>query len=277
MANTRLSSLLLLATAAASAASTAHAQAPVVINEWMGRNETFLRDADGDFSDWLELHNTTDNAIDISGWRITIYSSWTIPDGVTIVPRGYLLLWASGKDGVRQAEHHMSFSIPTREWDPRSRAPEIRLSDAQGEVVFATKAREQEEDEAHGLVRIGDQPPRVMHTRPPTPGAANLRLDERPPWIGTPSGNSVLTSGDVTFDWQRTALDSAAEYFLDVAPKVVTKRGGGTIFSGSLGTGTSAKVSGIPLQGTRVYATLWTRVGKVWLRSADSYRIAMPE
>jgi hypothetical protein len=277
MVNTRLSSLLLIAIAAASAARASHAQAPVVINEWMGRNETFLRDADGDFSDWLELHNTTDNAIDIGGWRITIYSSWSVPDGVAITPRGYLLLWASGKDGVRQGEHHMSFSIPTREWDPRSRAPEIRLSDAQGELVFETKAREQEEDESHGLVRVGDQPPRVMHTRPPTPGAANLRLDERSPWIGTPSGNSVLTSSDVTFSWQRTALDGAAEYFLDVAPKVVTKRGGGTLFSRSLGTGTSAKVSGIPLQGERVYATLWTRVGKVWLRSVDSYRTAMPE
>jgi len=277
MANTRLSSSLLIAIAAASAAPISHAQAPVVISEWMGRNDTFLRDADGDFSDWLELHNTTDTAIDISGWRISIYGSWTVPGGVTIAPRGYLLLWASGKDGVRQGEYHMSFSIPAREWDPRSRAPEIRLSDAKGKLVYETKAREQEEDEAHGLVRVGDQPPRLMHTRPPTPGTANLRLNERPPWIGTPSGNSVLTSSDVTFDWQRTALDSAAEYFLDVAPEVVTKRGGGTLFNGSLGIGTSAKVSGIPLRGERVYATLWTRVGKVWLRSVESYRTVGPE
>ena len=138
--------------------------------------------------------------------------------------------------------------------------------------MFKVKAREQEEDEAHGLERIGNGPLRLTRMRPATPGSANLRLDVRPPWIRYPSGNSVLTSNEVTFDWQQTAIDTAAEYYLDVDSEVVTARGKGKVFSRSAGLSTSVKVTGIPITGQRVYATLWTRVGPVWLKRVDSFR-----
>jgi hypothetical protein len=265
----------LLAATFTSTASAAQAQ--VVINEWMGRNDTFIRDTDGDFSDWLEMHNSSDATIDISGWRVGIYDTWKVPQGVSIEPGGYLLLWASGKDGRRNGEYHMNFSIPAREWDPRSRAPDITLTDARGNLVHKVRAREQEEDEAHGLVSIGGGPPYLTRMRPPTPGSANLRLKQRPPWVRYPSGNSVLTSSETTFDWRQTAIDTAAEYYLDVDLEVVTKRATGNIFSRSAGMSTSLNVTGIPIRGERVYVTLWTRVGPVWLKQVNSYRTALAE
>lgn len=244
----------------------------VVINEWMGDNETFLRDADGDFSDWLELHNVIDMPVDLSGWQVGIHELWTIPDGTILEPSGYLVLRASGKDTTIDGELHTSFTIPTREWDPSSRAPEIRLLDAAGTVVFEVKAKEQEEDEAHGRFEGEDGSGTFAHTRPPTPGGPNLRLSVRAPWISSPSGNAVLESSVVTFDWSARAVETAAEYALDVSSEIVTERGKGEIFGGSVGLATSALVRDIPQDGENVYATLWTRVGDVWLRSVDRYR-----
>jgi len=65
---------------------------PVILNElmWMG-------DVDGDTHEWIELRNTTDSDIDISGWQITRLATGgealmlTIPEEV-IPPNGYFLI-----------------------------------------------------------------------------------------------------------------------------------------------------------------------------------------
>ncbi|MGC8991680.1 MAG: lamin tail domain-containing protein, partial [Verrucomicrobiia bacterium] len=40
---------------------------PVIINEIMADNQTAFADPQGEFDDWIELHNLTDHEIDISG------------------------------------------------------------------------------------------------------------------------------------------------------------------------------------------------------------------
>lgn len=248
----------------------------VLINEWMGDNETFVRDADGDFSDWLELRNVGEEAVDLSGWQIGIDGLWSLPEGVVLEAGGFLVLWASGKDAAIDGEYHTDFTIPTREWDPSSRAPNMRLLDADGSLVSKVKLKEQEEDEAHGWIEVADGTSQLVLTRPPTPGGPNLRLAERAPWILSPSGNSLLRSSEVVFDWSALALDTAEEYFLDVGTEIVATRGHGDIFNRSVGSALSVLATGIPLCGRRVYATLWTRIGEVWLRSVDSYRTDAP-
>ena len=37
----------------------------------MEKNRAVLRDEDGDFSDWIELHNVSDKAVSLGGWRIS--------------------------------------------------------------------------------------------------------------------------------------------------------------------------------------------------------------
>ena len=84
----------------------------VIISELMEKNRAVLRDEDGDFSDWIELHNISGKAVSLSGWRISDKSGdpgWAFPD-VTIDPGEYLLVFASGKD-KSGSELHTDFSL----------------------------------------------------------------------------------------------------------------------------------------------------------------------
>jgi len=70
----------------------------VVINEIQPSNGVTLADGDGDFSDWIELYNTTSSPIDLTNWQIAdAAASWVIPAGTVIPADGYLLIWASDK------------------------------------------------------------------------------------------------------------------------------------------------------------------------------------
>jgi hypothetical protein len=67
----------------------------------MALNETGITDEDGDHSDWLELYNPGDHAINLGGWSLTdevgTPNKWIFPE-VTIDAGEYLLLFASGKN-----------------------------------------------------------------------------------------------------------------------------------------------------------------------------------
>ena len=75
----------------------------IVINEFMAKNETTHADPQGDFDDWIELANTTDSTIDLTGHFLsddpTEPTKWSFPKGAAVGPRGYLMVWADGGDG----------------------------------------------------------------------------------------------------------------------------------------------------------------------------------
>ncbi len=75
----------------------------ILINEFMASNSNTIADEDGDFSDWIELYNPTQQAVDLEGWglsdNVTKPFKWIFPE-VTIKPGEYLLVWASGKNRV---------------------------------------------------------------------------------------------------------------------------------------------------------------------------------
>ena len=54
--------------------------------------------------DWLEVYNSSSQAVDISGWGLSDDASsprkWRFPEGTVIQPGGYLTLYLSGTDGV---------------------------------------------------------------------------------------------------------------------------------------------------------------------------------
>ena len=59
------------------------------------------RDEDGDFPDWIELHNPADEPVDLAGFGLSDDSGdpfkWSFPK-VAIAPGAHLLVFASGKD-----------------------------------------------------------------------------------------------------------------------------------------------------------------------------------
>jgi len=87
----------------------------VIISEVMSDNRTTLADEDGDFPDWIELHNRADALVSLDGFGLSDDPAepfkWRFPD-TELAPGEHLLVFASGKD--RQ----------TREI-PRSPNPEV--------------------------------------------------------------------------------------------------------------------------------------------------------
>ncbi|MDC0936695.1 lamin tail domain-containing protein, partial [Pirellulales bacterium] len=91
------------------------ALAGVVINELLAVNDSGLQDEDGFRSDWIEFHNTTAAAVDLTGWHLTDdaanLTKWTIP-AVQIPASGYLVVFASGKDRAVAGQNlHTNFAL----------------------------------------------------------------------------------------------------------------------------------------------------------------------
>ena len=85
----------------------------VVISEICPKNEGTLTDADGEFSDWIELENTGADIVSLKGWFLSDKEEqlylWPFPD-VSLAPGEQLLVFASGKDRMGE-ELHTSFSL----------------------------------------------------------------------------------------------------------------------------------------------------------------------
>ena len=85
----------------------------VVITEVCPKNEGVLADADGDFSDWIELGNLGSETVPLKGWYLSDKEDqlylWPLPE-VSLAPGETLLVFASGKDRTG-AEMHASFSL----------------------------------------------------------------------------------------------------------------------------------------------------------------------
>ena len=86
----------------------------VVINEVMSLNSYTIMDEDGDFSDWIELYNNSDNSISILNFSLSDdygdLNKWIFPE-VTIPAQSFLLVFASGKNRLDTNELHTNFKI----------------------------------------------------------------------------------------------------------------------------------------------------------------------
>ncbi|MBN2473626.1 MAG: lamin tail domain-containing protein [Pirellulales bacterium] len=87
---------------------------PLLITEFMAENDGTLADADGDFPDWIEIHNPTDTTVNLDGWYLTDAlaerTKWEFPE-VLVEPGGYLVVFASEKDRTDPAELHTNFQL----------------------------------------------------------------------------------------------------------------------------------------------------------------------
>ncbi|MBB07482.1 MAG: hypothetical protein CMN03_04380 [Roseibacillus sp.] len=86
------------------------------ITEFMASNDGIVADEDGDFPDWIEIHNPDPARIDLAGYSLTDNSSeptkWTFPAGSYIAGGEYLVVFASGKNrGSPPAKLHTNFQL----------------------------------------------------------------------------------------------------------------------------------------------------------------------
>jgi hypothetical protein len=103
----------------------------VLLNEIMSSNTTSIKDQFGKYEDWIELYNNSDEDINLSGYRISDDENnparWIFPS-VTIKSKGFLLIFASGKDIKTGNILHTNFSI-------KSAGEPIFLSDSNGVLI----------------------------------------------------------------------------------------------------------------------------------------------
>ena len=86
-----------------------------IISEFMADNRRSTIDDDDDRSDWIEIHNPDGSPANLSGWFLTDDPGhnlkWRFP-AVTIPARGYIVVFASGKNRTNpNAPLHTDFKL----------------------------------------------------------------------------------------------------------------------------------------------------------------------
>ena len=89
---------------------------PIIINELLAKNETTNSDESGEFDDWVELYNYSDNLVDLAGYYLTDKNynlmKWQFPEvGSIIEPQGYMLVWCD--EDQEQGTLHSNFKLST--------------------------------------------------------------------------------------------------------------------------------------------------------------------
>ena len=79
------------------------AEQAIVINEVMASNGMYEKE---ESHDWIELHNRSKKAVDLSGWMLSDgkknLAKFVFPKGTKLKAGGYLTVWCTGDDTVEQ-------------------------------------------------------------------------------------------------------------------------------------------------------------------------------
>ncbi len=112
--------------------------AQVTINEFSATN---IRDKEDNYQkgeDWIELYNNGTSAKDISGWylsdKLAKPTKWQIPANTIIPSKGFLTIWASGRNEVSNNVMHTNFRFTQTSNDEYA-----VLADNNGNVVESYK------------------------------------------------------------------------------------------------------------------------------------------
>jgi hypothetical protein len=145
------------------------ATTPVVINELMASNTKTLPDPQGEYDDWLELRNLTNQEVDLTGRHLSDEPNnprkWQFPAGTTIPPNGFLIVWMD-EDGMAPIGLHASFKLSASGETVYFADTDANLNAVLDSVTYGI----QETDRSYG--RIYKDPNR-FEIMQPTPGQPN--------------------------------------------------------------------------------------------------------
>lgn len=105
----------------------------ILINEICPAPRRGMADEDGDFSDWVELRNTTNEPVSLGGFYLSDKEKrplkWRFPEAAVIPAGGYYLVFCSGKDRIQEdGVPHTNFRISAER-------ETLVLSDGYGRVL----------------------------------------------------------------------------------------------------------------------------------------------
>lgn len=160
----------------------------VVINELMALNDSLVADEAGEYNDWIELFNLTDDDIDLEGYFLTDdpedLNKWSFHGESVIPANGYLIVWAD-KDSM-QGNLHADFKLSSM-----------------GETVILLDTDLIEVD----MVTFGQQEPDRSYARSPN-GTGNFEI----------RGATFESDNDGTVTGIEDVLDITLDQAIDVYP-----------------------------------------------------------
>jgi len=157
--------LLLVALTSIGTLASCTGSSSVIINELMADNKYTIQSDQGNYTDWIELYNTADDAIAVGGMfltdNLTTYR-WQFPSNTTIQAHGYLLVWAD--DNFRLGGLHTNFKLDAN-------GETIGLYATDGSLMDSVAFGKQITDISYG--RTVDGGSNFVYITEPTPGEAN--------------------------------------------------------------------------------------------------------
>jgi len=142
----------------------------VVINEVMYSNTNAFFDSFEKTPDWIELYNSSNSPVNLKNWKLTDDISndsyWNFPD-TTIQPHAFLIVFASGKNGVFNAEIHTNFKL-------KHIGETLSLLNSQNQIQSSVPSKCAPTNFTRGAVPDGSS---NFYTLYPTPGTSNNSAD----------------------------------------------------------------------------------------------------
>ena len=150
----------------------------LVINEFMSANKNVLQDEFGDYPDWIEIYNPSQQTVNLLNWYLTDdqddLTKWSF-SYLLIEPGDFILVFASGKDTTTSQNIHTNFKI-------KSEGEELILSNSEGILIDQTDATELGSDQSFGRVTDGSELFEIFYTSSP----------------GTSNGNNIILNNITT-------------------------------------------------------------------------------
>ena len=183
----------------------------VVINEFSASNIDGFEDNLGKFPDWVELYNTTNSTVNLTGYylsdKIDNPTKWQIPAGVVISANDHQLFICDGRDEMSFSGIHTNFKLT------QMKQEYIVLSDPSGTPIdFIQMVNPTQQDHARG--RILDGAPTWGVTTQPSPNQSNQNF--RTEYTDAPifSESAGFYNGPITLDLL-VGPDAQIRYTLD--------------------------------------------------------------
>jgi len=137
----------------------------IFINEILSQNKGLVKNTAGNSFDYIELYNSSAKTVDLSGYFLSDHKDtlkmFTIPAGIKIAPKGFILLWANGDGETKELNTNFKLS---------QKGEKLFLSFPNGTLCHSLKYKRQFSNISYGLLPDGGKEKDYLI---PTPKKAN--------------------------------------------------------------------------------------------------------